>query len=390
MPAPSAIHKLHLRRKIAGHAIKVTIECTVVGELLKVNSPFWLLPENARRLTYGPEAVEISASLKGLIQNYRFLLPLLAVPEPVLPGNIQDEDRTVAKELRQLQKQFTYPQIKKLRAAMTDDWSRQLIYRAHHKAGTDFRRKLELIYEVALLQKMNVYKLVKELREHDDQLFIYPLINGLSRKNTTFRSFAIRWLQDNTILEMDTHLMTALNSPDEWVKTSVIDLLEKMESYKAHSEIANLLVSDPSVKVRSRSAFFLGNLPDPESVPNLIKALEDESWLVRQNTLEALGKLSAVAALPVLLKKLKDPNNRDKADIITALGYHRFPGVAEELLPFLKIKELKFIAISALGKLGDPIALEPIREVSRKISHLTRKRSVEYVLTELEKKNQFK
>ncbi len=386
MPTPQAIHKLHLRRKIAGHAIKVTIECTVVGELLKVSSPFWLLPENARRLTYGPEAVEISATLKGLIQNYRFLLPLLAVPEPVLPGNIKDEDRTVAYELRQLQDQFSYPQIKKLRSAMTDDWSRMLIYRAHHKAGTDFRRKLELIYEVALLQKMNVYKLVRELRDHNDQLFIYPLINGLSRKNTTFRSFAIRWLQDHVTPEMDTQLMTALNSPDEWVKTSVIDLLEKMESYNARAEIANLLITDPSVKVRSRAAFFLGNLPDPESVTSLVKALEDESWLVRQNTLEALGKLGAPEALPILLEKLKDPANPDTADIITALGYHPFPDVASELLPFLKRTELKFITISALGKLGDPIALDPIRQISRQISHPTRKRSVENVLAELEKK----
>ena len=386
MPTPPPIHKLHLRRKIAGHAIKVTIECTVVGELLKVSSPFWLLPENARRLTYGPEAVEISAILKGLIQNYRFLLPLLAVPEPVLPGNIKDEDRTVAKDLRQLQVQFSYPQIKKLRAEITDEWSRQLIYRAHHKAGTDFRRKLELIYDVALLQKMNVYQLVRELRAHDDTLFIYPLINGLSRKNTTFRSFAIRWLQDNVTPEMDTQLMTALTSQDEWVKTSVIDLLEKMESYKARTDVANLLLSDPSVKVRSRAAFFLGNLPDPESVANLLKALEDESWLVRQNTLEALGKLGTPEALPILLEKLKDPANRDTADIITALGYHPFPNVAMELLPFLKIKELKFITISALGKLGDPIALKPIREISRKISHPTRKRSVENVLAELEKK----
>ncbi len=386
MSAPSSIHKLHLRRKIAGHAIKVTIECTVVGELLTVNSPFWLLPENARRLTYGPQAVEISAILEGLIQNYRFLLPLLAVPEPVLPGNIKDEDRAVAKELRELQEQFSYGQIKKMRSEMNDEWSRQLIYRAHHRAGIDFRRKLELIYEVALLQKMNVYQLVRELRACDDALFIYPLINGLSRKNTTFRSFAIRWLQDHVTPEMDLQLMTALSGPDEWVKTSVIDLLEKMESYNARAAVANLLVVDPSVKVRSRAAFFLGNLPDPESVPNLLKALEDESWLVRQNALEALGKLGAPEALPVLLKKLKDPANGDKADIITALGYHPFPNVATELLPFLKVKELKFVTISALGKLGDPIALDPIREVSRKISHPTRKRSVENVLAVLEKK----
>lgn len=386
MSTSQAIHKLHLRRQIAGHAIKVNIECTVVGELLKVSSPFWLLPANARRLTYGPSAVEISATLKGLIQNYRFLLPLLAVPEPVLPGNIKEEDRVVANDLRRLQKAFSYPAIKKLRAEMKDAWSRQLIYRAHHKAGIDFRRKLELIYEVALLQKMNVYELVRELRAHDDDLFIYPLINGLSRKNTTFRSFSIRWLQDNVTPEMDIQLMSALGSPDEWVKTSVIDLLERMESFRARAEIANLLLIDPSVKVRSRAAFYLGNLPEPESVASLLKALEDESWLVRQNTYEALGKLGSEEALPVLLKKLTDKNNKDTSDVITALGYHRFPEVAVKLLPFLNIKELKFVTISALGKLGDPIALEPIREISRKLSHPTRKRSVENVLAVLENK----
>lgn len=386
MSIPQAIHKLHLRRKIAGHPIKVTIECTVVGELLKVSSPFWLLPENARRLTYGPKAKDISSILKGLIQNYRFLLPLLAVPEPVLPGNIKEEDQKLASEFRRLQKEFSYPQLKKLRSEIKDDWSRKLIYRAHHQAGIDFRRKLELIYEVSLLQKMNIYELVRELRIHDDEIFTNPLIKGLSRKNTTFRSFAIRWLQDNVTPEMDIQLVSALNSPDEWVKTSVIDLLEKMESKNVQKEISILMLKDPSVKVRSRAAFFLGNLPDSETVGELIKAVEDENWLVRQNALEALGKLSSEDAVAFLLDKLSEPTNTDKADIITSLGYHRFPGVAEQLIPFLKIGELKFITISALGKLGDPIALPPIRAISKKLTHPTRKRSVENVLTRLENK----
>ncbi len=383
MPISSSIHKLDIRRKIAGHAIKITVECTVVGELIKVSSPFWLLPANARRLTYGAAAIEISAILKGLILNYRFLLPLLAVPEPVLPGNISEEDRAVAKDLRRLQKELPYAEIKKLRSNMKDAWSRQVIRRAHHQAGTDFRRKLELVYEVALLQEMNVYELVRELKAHDDALFVYPLINGLSRKNTTFRSFAIRWLQDNITPEMDIQLMSALSSPDEWVKTSVIDLLEKMASTEAREEISILLLEDPSVKVRSRAAFFLGNLPDPQNIENLIKALEDKNWLVRQNTYEALGKLGSKKALPILLKKLKEEGNRDRADIITALGNHRFPKVADELLPFLKIKELTFVTISALGKLGDPIALKPIQAISEKLSHPARKRSVETVIEKL-------
>jgi len=344
------------------------------------------LPENARRLTYGPKAKDISSILKGLIQNYRFLLPLLAVPEPVLPGNIKEEDQKLASEFRRLQKEFSYPQLKKLRSEIKDDWSRKLIYRAHHQAGIDFRRKLELIYEVSLLQKMNIYELVRELRIHDDEIFTNPLIKGLSRKNTTFRSFAIRWLQDNVTPEMDIQLVSALNSPDEWVKTSVIDLLEKMESKNVQKEISILMLKDPSVKVRSRAAFFLGNLPDSETVGELIKAVEDENWLVRQNALEALGKLSSEDAVAFLLDKLSEPTNTDKADIITSLGYHRFPGVAEQLIPFLKIGELKFITISALGKLGDPIALPPIRAISKKLTHPTRKRSVENVLTRLENK----
>lgn len=386
MSISATIHKLQIRRKIAGHAIKITVECTVVGELLKVSSPFWLLPANARRLTYGPAAVEISGILKGLIQNYRFLLPILAVPEPVLPGNISEEDRLVASDLRRLQKELPYAEIKRLRSIMTDLWSKEVIRRAHHQAGTDFRRKLELIYEVALLQKMNVYELVRELRAHDDTLFIFPLIMGLSRKNTTFRSFAIRWLQDNITPEMDIQLLSALNSSDEWVKTSVIDLLEKMKSTNARIEISNLLLVDPSVKVRSRAAFFLGNLPDPENLEILLKALEDKNWLVRQNAYEALGKLGSKAAIPVMLKKLKEEESRDRADIITALGNHQYVGVAKELLPFLKIKELTFITISALGKLGDPVALEPIRTINKKLSHPARKRSVENVISALEKK----
>jgi len=383
MSASSHILSFDLRRKIAGHAIKIQISCTAVGELMTVKSPFWLLPANARKLTYGEAAKVIDQSLKNLLQNYRFLLPLLAVPEPVLPGNLASADRMFAIQLREKQQLIPYATIKKLRNSIKDTWAKNLIYRAHYRAGIDFRRKLELIYEIAFLQKMNVYKLVDELKQHDDELLVDPLILGLSRNNTRFRAFANRWLQDRLNPEMVPLLIGSLNSPDEWVRLTLLKLLEKSAAATAIPKVLELLSDDNAVSIRRQAAYFLGALPDESAVKNLLLAVEEEDWVVRQNALESLGKISSKKALPDLLKMLNNPKFPDKSNLISTLGYHRFPGVAEALIPYLSDKPLQFITISALGKLGNPIARDEIQLIYDALKNSTRKRSVGKVLEEL-------
>lgn len=383
MASLSHILSIDLRRKIAGHAIKIQISCTVVGELLEVKSPFWLLPENARKLTYGNAAAEIDLHLKGLLQNYGFLLPLLAVPEPVLPGNLAPEDRTFARQLREEREKIPYAIIKNLREKITNTWTKNLIYRAHYRAGIDFRRKLELIYDIAFLQQMNVYKLVDELKQQDDELLIEPLVLGLSRKNTTFRAFANRWLQSKLNYAMVPLLIASLDNSDEWVRLTLLKLLEKAEAISAIPRVLILLTDDSSVTIRRQAAYFLGRLPDESSIDLLLKAARDEDWVVRQNALEALGNIGAERAVAPLLKLLNDPEFSDKSNLIAALGYHRFPGVAEALIPFLLEEHLLFTAISALGKIGDPVARGEIKKIYDKLNDSARKRSVGKVLENL-------
>jgi len=380
MTSSTDILSIDLRRKIAGHAIKIQISCTVVGELIEVKSPFWLLPANARKLTYGKAAIEIDQTLKSLLLNYRFLLPLLAVPEPVLPGNLEPEDQAFSIQLREKQKNIPYSTIRKLRDKINDPWTKDLIYRAHHRAGIDFRRKLELIYDVAFLQKMNVYKLVDELKQQNDDLLVYPLILGLSRKNTTFRAFANRWLQDRLNPDMIPLLLSALNSSDEWVKITLLKLLEKSEANIAIPKVLELLHGDNADAIRRQAAYFLGIFPDEIAIKDLLYAVEDEDWVVRQNALESLGKIGSEKALPRLLIMLKDSKFPDKSNLISALGNHQFAGVAESLIPFLKVKELQFVTVSALGKLGDAIAINEIQRIYDNLNNSTRKRSVGKVL----------
>lgn len=373
-----------IRKKIGGHAIQIKIKCSIVGELLEVKSPFWLLPANARRLTYGKNAVLIDQKLHDILLNFRFLLPVLAVPEQLLPGNLEPEDRDIANQLRSKLSEIPYATQKKLRSEITDDWSRGLLQKAWQNASTDFRRKLELIYDLVLLQKMNVYKLVNELKAQSDPIFTHPLILGLSRNNTTFRSFANRWLQDHLDTTMIPELIQSLNGSDEWVKATVIDLLEKLNAKSAIEKVGELLLNDASVKVRSKAAYFLGAIPDESAVTVLLKSIEDDNWIVRQNALEALGKIGAESAVPTLLKYLKNNQSENQSDIIIALGYHPFPKVAESLLPFLDDPALKYVTIAALGKIGDPIALPKIKTIYEKTTREVKKRSIERVIKELE------
>ena len=105
-----------------------------------------------------------------------------------------------------------------------------------------------------------------------------------------------------------------------------------------------------------------------EAVPQLLKALEDEVWMVRSDAAEALGKMGpeAAEAVPQLLKALEDEVwivRQDAAKALSKMG----PAAAEAVPQLLKLLEdkdwmVRYNSASVLGTMG-PAAAEAVPQL---------------------------
>ena len=76
--------------------------------------------------------------------------------------------------------------------------------------------------------------------------------------------------------------------------------LGRIGSMDATGALVRTLERDESDQVRAYAASSLGRIGDSESVPGLIKALQDPSHVVRVSAIEALGRIGDPSALEPL------------------------------------------------------------------------------------------
>ncbi len=95
-------------------------------------------------------------------------------------------------------------------------------------------------------------------------------------------------------------------------------------------------LDDPSPRIRRQAAYSLGQMANPEIVRAVIDHLEAHPDLAQEETLEVLGECRLPESVPVLARYLEDPRSI-----------------------------LRRSAARSLGRLGDPSAIEPLKEAAR-------------------------
>jgi HEAT repeat protein len=114
---------------------------------------------------------------------------------------------------------------------------------------------------------------------------------------------------------------------------------------------------------------FLSRWPDVEKleankdVKGLIKALDyKKDYNVRRRAVEALGKIGDPKAVDPLINALKDEDEYVRKNAAGALGKIGDPKAVDPLINALKDDDIgvRWRVVEALGKLGDPKAVDPL------------------------------
>ena len=119
-------------------------------------------------------------------------------------------------------------------------------------------------------------------------------------------------------------------------------------------ELEHELLSSSDPEVRREAAWWLGEHESRESVPELLKALEDPSHDVRLVTAWALGEIKDTASIPPLVRTLDDPDPLVREMVVLALGEIEHPAAILPLVESVETEpELAEAVVWSLGEIGD-------------------------------------
>lgn len=163
-------------------------------------------------------------------------------------------------------------------------------------------------------------------------------------------------------------LRGSLSSP---VRLAVLGLFTERGSKAAESAALELLDSDQEAGPELTVALvaYLGAVGSARAEPRLRELLDDRADRIAEAAIGALARTGAAASGQLLLERLEDldyPAER-KPEIILALGRLRHAPATDALLSILENRDAERIwrmyAATALGDIGDPAAVSPLKGV---------------------------
>ncbi len=260
----------------------------------------------------------------------------------------------------------------------SDRWVREYAVRG---IGTKSSERIELLESLMKSKytyvRREVLDVAAEDREHS-HLSIF--VRGLQDKDIEVRTAAAKGLAKKIDdEEASGFFINYLLKPDAdkdvkrllitWLKNDVLSKTERVTELRENKRLVEtlekVLVTDSDKEIRTHAATLLGKIGDKDSVPVLIKALEDNETSVRRTAAYALKWnkdkkviISLIDTLKKELNKYKLGPSRDRAHtistIIGVLGEADDDRATDTLIQTLEYDKFKTSAIRALDKLEDP------------------------------------
>lgn len=157
------------------------------------------------------------------------------------------------------------------------------------------------------------------------------------------------------------------NDENADLRNSSMDLLVRFGSESVPQLIK--LLQDSNEEVRNFAAVMLGDIGNRKSVEALIRALGDKDANVSHSAAEALGKIGDRAALFPLIELLKGDFWVQYA-AISAIGAMRDYRAVPHLMQLLDNELLAGPVIDALGEIGDARALYPLGKILPQVGNM--------------------
>lgn len=147
---------------------------------------------------------------------------------------------------------------------------------------------------------------------------VAALLPLLSYESASVRNVAMDILREICVdgIESMRHYLTG-DDPD--IRIFIADILGYCRSHQAAVLLGEAMLKDPEVNVRQQAAVSLGNLAYPESVNDLVQAMQDEEW-VQFSAVEALAKIKDPSAIKAMVDLLPKSTMLISSAIIDALG----------------------------------------------------------------------
>jgi len=223
------------------------------------------------------------------------------------------------------------------------------------------------------------------------------LAGALKDDNALVRRLAARALRVQGDVRSLPALLTALNDPDDAVRAEVALALGALQDTRATAPLLALLpaqhpdvqfaavwalgrIADPQATkpllacyptctdagIREAIVTALGRMHDPQTADFFLTMLKDGTLQQRYDSIQALGDLKEPRAVDALITVMQTPipatdyrllsqsNKPEPRNEIRSLGY-----VVPQSLP-IKQTTVRDAAITALGAIGDPRAIDPL------------------------------
>ena len=193
-----------------------------------------------------------------------------------------------------------------------------------------------------------------------DRKSIPALLEALTGEYFTVRSRAASALGNIGDPKVIPHLLPLLKDAEDEVRIAACLALGKFNDPTTFDDITNVLLDDAKIEVRQAAARALGSTKHPKAIPYLMEALHDPFWWYERE--QAAGDLlSAIenmggAAVDPLIESLQDKEGAVRKFAVTLLGRVKDPRALEPLstAQYDLHHEVGKTAAEALAQFGAP------------------------------------
>lgn len=110
------------------------------------------------------------------------------------------------------------------------------------------------------------------------------------------------------VADLFVKLISLYEIPKVPVRFKIVHELSSIDRPESVDLLKRALAQDESPLVKHEAASSLGQIGDISSMPDLVRAMEDNDWIVRHEAAMALDTIGDETVLPVLSKHLADPD----------------------------------------------------------------------------------